>query len=66
LSISSKASRCQKVTWATKPSGCAFFRSDRTSLRARSRSKWARATVWKQESQNHWNGYVPIDGHTKS
>ena len=55
-SRASWASRSQNVTWATKPSGCAFASRLRTSDRARTGSKWLNATAWKHESQNHWNG----------
>ena len=56
FSISSYASRCQKVTWATKPSGCWLRSRLVTSDRARTTSKWDNATAWNDESQNHWNG----------
>ena len=55
-SIASYFSRCQKVTWATKPSGWAFASRLWISARARAGSTWPRATAWKPESQNHWKG----------
>jgi hypothetical protein len=52
----------QKMTCGIRPSGICRASNPRSSSHARSRSIRAQTIAWKQESQNHWNGYRSCDG----
>src|SRR2546428_7712352 len=49
-----------------KPSGLAPCIKQRISCLASSGSTCNNAIAWNALSQNHWNGYVVGEGHTKS